>query len=116
MTSLGVSDLPPNKVANGSGLQSFIRIMCMATGASLTSTYWESATKENRENLVSIIDPPTTLSPMPGLSPESGLAAFSRAVDAQGVLLTTNDFYAIATVLILIFAGVILLPQLPQGP
>src|SRR3546814_2684062 len=56
MTSLGVSDLPPNKVANGSGLQSFIRIMCMATGASLTSTYWESATKENRANLVSIID------------------------------------------------------------
>src|SRR3546814_2620510 len=62
MTSLGVSDLPPNKVANGSGLQSFIRIMCMATGASLTSTYWESATKENRANLVSIIDPTMTRS------------------------------------------------------
>src|SRR3546814_11853850 len=82
MTSLGVSDLPPNKVANGSGLQSFIRIMCMATGASLTSPYWESATKENRANLVSIIDPKMTFSPLPGLSPESGLAAFPRAVVA----------------------------------
>ncbi|HEY9578911.1 DHA2 family efflux MFS transporter permease subunit [Sphingomonas histidinilytica] len=116
MTSLGVSDLPPNKVANGSGLQSFIRIMCMATGASLTSTYWESATKENRANLVSIIDPTMTFSPLPGLSPESGLAAFSRAVDAQAVMLATNDFYAMATILILIFAGVIWLAKRPKGP
>jgi hypothetical protein len=48
LTSLAVSDLPPEKVANGSGLQNFIRIMAMAVGASLTSTYWEHATKEIR--------------------------------------------------------------------
>src|SRR3546814_2487813 len=60
MTSLGVADLPPHKVANGSGLQSSIRIMCMATGASLTSTYSESATKENGEHLVSLIEPTMT--------------------------------------------------------
>ena len=52
LTSLAVSDLPPEKVANGSGLQNFIRIMAMAVGASLTSTYWENATKASRANLV----------------------------------------------------------------
>ena len=61
LTSLAVSDLPPEKVASGSGLQNFIRIMAMAVGASLTSTYWEHATKESRADLVSIIDPTTVL-------------------------------------------------------
>src|SRR3546814_6974335 len=88
--------------------------MCMATGASLTSTYWESATKENRANLVSIIDPTLTFSPLHGLSPESGLAAFSRAVAAHALTLATNDFYAMATILILLFAGVFWLAKRPQ--
>lgn len=116
LTSLAVSELPPEKVANGSGLQNFIRIMAMAVGASLTSTYWDNATTENRANLVSIIDPTMTLSPPAGLPPESGLAAFSRMVDLQAVMLATNDFYAMATILILVFAGVIWLAKRPNGP
>ncbi|MEK1891552.1 MAG: DHA2 family efflux MFS transporter permease subunit, partial [Phyllobacterium sp.] len=59
LTSFAVSDLPPEKVASGSGLQNFIRIMAMAVGASLTATYWEHATKESRADLVSIINPTT---------------------------------------------------------
>jgi MFS transporter, DHA2 family, multidrug resistance protein len=116
LTSLAVSDLPPEKVANGSGLQNFIRIMAMAVGASLTSTYWEDAIKENRANLVSIIDPATTLTPPSGLPADSGLAVFSKMVDAQAVMLATNDFYAMATILILIFAGVVWLAKRPKGP
>jgi DHA2 family multidrug resistance protein len=116
LTSLAVSDLPPDKVANGSGLQNFIRIMAMAVGASLTSTYWENATKASRANLVSIIDPTRTPSPPSGLPADAGLAAFSKTVDAQAVMLATNDFYAMATILILVFAGVIWLAKRPKGP
>ncbi|MBB4151531.1 DHA2 family efflux MFS transporter permease subunit [Sphingobium scionense] len=116
LTSLGVSELPPEKIANGSGLQNFIRIMAMAVGASLTSTYWENATKGNRAELVAIIDPTMTPAPLPGLQPGSGLAAFSRMVDMQAVMLATNDFYAMATILILIFAAVVWLAKRPKGP
>lgn len=116
LTSLAVSDLPPDRVANGSGLQNFIRIMAMAVGASLTATYWEHGTKENRADLVSIVDPATTLPPLPGLPADSTLAAFSKMVDAQAVMLATNDFYAMATILILIFTGVVWLTKRPQGP
>jgi DHA2 family multidrug resistance protein len=63
LTSLAVSDLPADKVASGSGLQNFIRIMSMAVGASLISTYWEHATKDSRANLVAIIDPTIEESP-----------------------------------------------------
>ena len=116
LTSLAVSDLPPEKVASGSGLQNFIRIMAMAVGASLTSTYWEHATKESRADLVSIIDPTTVLTTPSGLPDGSGLAMFSRMVDAQAVMLATNNFYAMATGLILIFAAVIWLAKRPKGP
>ncbi|MCF8476325.1 MAG: DHA2 family efflux MFS transporter permease subunit [Pseudolabrys sp.] len=116
LTSLAVSDLPPEKVANGSGLQNFIRVMAMAVGASLTSTYWEDATKEARANLVSIIDPTMTITPPAGLSADSALALFSKMVDAQAVMLATNDFYAMATILILVFAAAVWLAKRPKGP
>ncbi|CAN7211847.1 DHA2 family efflux MFS transporter permease subunit [Phenylobacterium sp. LjRoot225] len=116
LTSLGVADLPPERVAGGSGLQNFIRIMAMAVGASLTSTYWDHMIKANRANLVSVIDPMVGSTPPPGLPPEAGLPAFSRLVDAQAVMLATNDFYAMATILILVFAGVIWLAKRPTGP
>jgi DHA2 family multidrug resistance protein len=116
LTSLGVADLPPERVAAGSGLQNFIRIMAMAVGASLTSTYWDHMIKASRANLVADIDPMAGATAPPGLPPEAGLPAFSRLVDAQAVMLATNDFYAMATILILVFAGVIWLAKRPKGP
>lgn len=115
LTSLAVADLPPERVANASGLQNFIRIMAMAVGASLTVTYWENAAKVNRANLVAIVDP-ALAPPLDTLPPESALAAFSRMVDRQAVMLATNDFYAMATALMLVFAGVIWLARRPKGP
>ena len=111
LTSLAVSDLPADRVANGSGLQNFIRIMAMAVGASLTATYWEDAAKSSRANLVSIIDPAAVPAGAPG---DPGLAMFSRMVDQQAVMLATNDFYAMATILILVFAALIWLAKRPK--
>ena len=116
LTSLGVADLPPERVAAGSGLQNFIRIMAMAVGASLTSTYWDHMTKQSRANLVAVIDPLAGTNPPPGLPADAGGFAFSRLVDAQAVMLATNDFYAMATILMLLFAGVIWLAKRPKGP
>jgi DHA2 family multidrug resistance protein len=116
LTSLAVSDLPPEKVANASGLQNFIRIMTMAVGASLAVTYWENAAKASRADLVAIIDPATTLAAPSSLPASSVLALFSKMVDAQAVMLATNNFYAMATVLILVFAAVVWLAKRPKGP
>lgn len=48
LTSLGVSDLPPERIANGAGLQNFLRVLSMALGSSLTQTYWEHMSKASR--------------------------------------------------------------------
>ena len=116
LTSLGVADLPQERVAAGSGLQNFIRIMAMAVGASLTATYWDHMTKASRTNLVAAIGSSGAANAPPGLPADVSPAAFSRAVDAQSVMLATNDFYAMATILILLFAGVIWLAKRPKGP
>jgi MFS transporter, DHA2 family, multidrug resistance protein len=41
---------------------------------------------------------------------------FFKMVDSQAVMLATNDFYAMATILILIFAGVVWLAKRAKGP
>lgn len=121
LTSLGVSDLPPDRIAGGSGLQNFLRVLCMAIGSSLTQTYWEHMTKFNRAELVAAIDPSapaamgSQLTPA-GVPAESAIAMFSRLVDSQAIMLATNDFYQEATILMLASIGVIWLIKRPKGP
>ena len=121
LTSLGVSDLPGDKVTSGSGLQNFLRIMSSAVGASLTQTYWEHMTKFNRAELVGAMNPSNAgaIAESAGQllgSASSALALFSRQVDAQAVMLATNDFYALATVLMLGSIVVVWLIKRPKGP
>jgi DHA2 family multidrug resistance protein len=116
LTALGISDLPPEKTAGGAGLQNFLRVLSMAIGASVTETYWENATKINRANLVGIIDPTTHLQPPPNLPSSAAAPLLSNAVEAQGAMLATNDFYGWATILILVFAALIWLAKRPKGP
>lgn len=107
LTSLGVSDLPPERVASGAGLQNFLRVLSMAFGSSLTQTYWEHMAKTNRAELVAIIDPAV---------PSGSPAAFSRLVDGQAAMLATNDFYAWAAVLMIVSIGAVWLVRRPKGP
>jgi DHA2 family multidrug resistance protein len=116
LTALGVSDLPAAKAAGGSGLQNFLRVLSMAIGTSLTQTYWDNATKASRADLVAVIDPAARFQPPPNLPASAALPLFSRAVDGQAAMLATNDFYAWATFLILVFAALIWLAKKPKGP
>jgi len=99
LTSLGVSDLPPEKVTAGSVLQNFIRVMSMSIGGSLSQTYWEHAGKLNRAELVAMSDYSSVSA--------DALGQFSRLLDGQAVMLGTNDFYALACLLMLAFAALI---------
>jgi DHA2 family multidrug resistance protein len=121
LTSLGVSDLPADKIASGSGLQNFLRVLSMAVGSSLTQTYWEHAAKVNRSELVASIDPVAAHdiavnAVQAGIPSGSAPAFFSRLVDGQAVMLATNDFYAWTTVLMVASIGVVWLVKRPKGP
>lgn len=121
LTSLGVSDLPAEKVAGGSGLQNFLRVLSMAVGASLTQTYWDHMTKFSRAELVTAIDPFATLNVSSklahaGVSSQGAIAMFSRMVDSQAIMLATNDFYQSATILMLGSIAVVWFIKRPKGP
>jgi DHA2 family multidrug resistance protein len=121
LTSLGVSDLPPQKVASGAGLQNFIRIMSMAVGASLTQTYWEHMTQYDHAELVAVTDSNRLRSTIDMISGTVNGAAdptalLARLVDQQSVMLATNDFYALATLLMLGCIGVVWFIKRPKGP
>ena len=121
LTSLGVSDLPPERVAGGAGLQNFVRIMSMAIGASITQTYWEHTTRHSRAELVAAIDPTiaqelASKAGAIGFSPERARFLFSGLVDGQAVMLATNDFYAGATLLMLGLIPLIWIIRRPRAP
>lgn len=121
LTSLGVSDLSAEKIAGGSGLQNFLRVLCMAIGSSLTQTYWDHMTKFNRAELVAAINPfaPTDVNSklaLAGVPSQGATAMFSQMVDSQAVMLATNDFYQSATILMLASIAVVWLIKRPKGP
>jgi DHA2 family multidrug resistance protein len=121
LTSLGVSDLPDDKVTSGAGLQNFLRLMSSAVGASLTQTYWEHMERVNRVELVNAMNPSNIDAIAGGArqllgSATGAMALLSRQVDAQAVMLATNDFYAMATVLMLTSILVVWLIKRPKGP
>lgn len=120
LTSLGVSDLPPEKVTSGAGLQNFLRVLSMAFGSSLTQTYWEHMGKFNRAELVTAIDPGASATVAAnaahaGISSSGAAVLFSRMVDAQASMLATNNFYALATVLMVATIAVIWFAKRPKG-
>lgn len=120
LTSLGVSDLPPEKITNGAGLQNFLRVLSMAFGSSLTQTYWEHMGKFNRAELVTAIDPGASATvaasvAQAGIPSQNATVVFSRMVDAQASMLATNDFYALATVLMVATIAVVWFAKRPKG-
>ena len=121
LTSLGVSDLPPQKVASGAGLQNFIRIMSMAVGASLTQTFWEHMAQFDRSELVGAMDVTHVRATLDSITTAihgagDPNAVLNRLVDQQAVMLATNDFYALATVLMLCCIAVVWFIKRPKGP
>jgi MFS transporter, DHA2 family, multidrug resistance protein len=120
LSSLGVSDLPAEKIANGAGLQNFLRILCMAIGSSLTQTYWEHMAKFNRAELVTALNPgaPMTVASQvaqSGVAPRGATVLLSRMLDGQAFMLATNDFYALATLLMVVSIGVVWFVRRPTG-
>ncbi|QDF28677.1 DHA2 family efflux MFS transporter permease subunit [Halarcobacter anaerophilus] len=106
LTSLGISELKPEQITSGSGLQNFLRIMSMAIGSSLSQTYWEHMTKLNRVellNMESYNEKIQLLQNEIDISSQAAYQYFSNMIENQAVMLATNDFYANSTILILLF-------------
>ncbi|WP_263264565.1 DHA2 family efflux MFS transporter permease subunit [Pseudomonas sp. RIT-PI-S] len=115
--SILLSDLPPQQIADGSGLATFLRTLGGSFAASLTTWIWIRRANQHHAYLsenISVYDPTTqqTLQQLGGATDRS-YAQLEQMVTAQAYMLSTVDYF---TLLGWIFAGLILLVWLAKPP
>jgi DHA2 family multidrug resistance protein len=110
LVGVALGDLRRDQIANGSGLNNFLRITAGGFATSIATTLWESRAALHHAQLVEHLAPgdPTTASTL-GLLERMGLSAteryafLERMVNQQAFTLSALDlFYASAIVLVLL--------------
>lgn len=115
--SILLSDLPPQQIADGSGLATFLRTLGGSFAASLTTWIWIRRADQHHAYLtesVSSYDPITrhTLEQLGGPSSQA-YSQLDQMVTAQAYMMSTVDYF---TLMGWIFAGLILLVCLAKPP
>ena len=115
--SILLSDLPPNQIADGSGLATFLRTLGGSFAASLTTWIWIHRAEQHHAYLTESVTPydPATqhaLEQLGGAGPQA-YAQLEQVVNAQAYMLSTVDYFHM---LGWIFAGLIVLVCLAKPP
>lgn len=115
--SILLSDLPPQQIADGSGLATFLRTLGGSFAASLTTWIWIRRADQHHAYLtesISTYDPITrhALEQMGGSTPQA-YARMEQMVNSQAYMLSTVDYF---TLMGWIFAGLVLLVWLAKPP
>ena len=121
LISLTLADIAPAETANASGLQSFIRTMATAVAISVATTQWENSAVSGHDRIMAGI--------RPGGAMDAALAAarlhqvkplrleslMDHLVQAQSVMLATNDIFIAASLLFLLCGLLVWLIPRPKG-
>jgi len=115
--SILLSDLPPQQIADGSGLATFLRTLGGSFAASLTTWIWIRRADQHHAYLsehISQYDPATrhTLEQLGGASPQS-YAQLEQILNGQAYMMSTVDYF---TLMGWVFAGLILLVWFAKPP
>ncbi|MGA7949887.1 MAG: DHA2 family efflux MFS transporter permease subunit [Thiobacillaceae bacterium] len=121
LTSLTLSDLPPNMMASATGLSNFSRILAGSFGTSLSITLWDRRASYHHSVLaahVSGLDPASlnflaALKPL-SLSQSADAALINTVVNQQAVMLATNDMFWLAGIFFAALMGLVWLAQPPR--
>ncbi len=108
LMTLGTAALPPDEVANGAGLISFVRTTAGAFAVSITTTSWEDASDTARVQILNqgggFDGAVATLQGL-GLTADQALRQFEGIVQSQAVMVATDRLF-------LIIAGVLFVASL----
>lgn len=115
--SILLSDLPPQQIADGSGLATFLRTLGGSFAASLTTWIWIRRADQHHAYLsehISQFDPATrhTLEQLGGASPQN-YAQLEQILNGQAYMMSTVDYFTLMT---WVFAGLILLVWFAKPP
>lgn len=115
--SILLSDLPPDQIADGSGLATFLRTLGGSFAASLTTWIWIRRADVHHAYMgesISAYDPITreTINQMGGASLET-YTQLDRIVTSQAYMMSTVDYF---TLMGWVFMGLVLLVWLAKPP
>lgn len=118
LMSLGTGSLPPDEVASGAGLISFIRTMAGAVGVSIVTTTWDEAGERARVGILNQgggFDAAIAQMQAAGMTFQQAVAQFEGLVQRQAVMVGTDRlFLAIAAVLFVAGMSIWVAPK-PKG-
>ena len=117
--SILLSDLPPDQIADGSGLATFLRTLGGSFAASLTTWIWDRRATLHHAHLtesLSTYDPATrdALELLGGAN-QHGAAMLDRLVESQAYMLSTVEYFTLLGWLFLTLLAVICLAKPPFG-
>jgi DHA2 family multidrug resistance protein len=98
--SLMLANITPDRMAAASGLSNFLRTAGAAMGTAISVTTWEHLASGHRARLVENVNAYSNASlrsmetlQASGLTSEQAYAVLDRSINAQSLMLATNDFF-----------------------
>lgn len=104
LSALALSSVEPNEIASAAGLMNFLRTLSGAFAASIVTSAWSDHAAINRSELISSMQP----------HPEVPVVILNQMVDAQSIMLATNQLFLLASVVLMFAASVIWLAPKPN--
>lgn len=97
LNTIALSNVDPEEMASAAGLMSFVRTIGGAIGASLSATIWDEHAKTARSEMVSNLNPESSINALTGqgFSYESAIATISNLVDKESLTMAADHVFLV---------------------
>lgn len=116
LTGLALASVNEEETASAAGLMSFCRTVSGAFATSLVNTGWENKTAYNHAELAGLTDQSGAVSQLlsqSGMAPDQVLGTMANTLQAQSVMLATNQIFMLAGLAFILAASAIWLAPRP---
>ncbi|WP_174874383.1 DHA2 family efflux MFS transporter permease subunit [Vogesella oryzae] len=115
LTGLAMASVNPEEMASAAGLMSFMRTLSGAFATSLVTTAWDDKASYYHAELTAVVDSSQqALQQLGGGSIEAGKSQLAQLVQAQSIMLSTNELFWLSSLSFVAAACVIWLAPKPS--
>jgi DHA2 family multidrug resistance protein len=94
LTGLAMASVEPEEMASAAGLMSFMRTLAGAFATSIVTTAWDDKASHYHAELTALVDStPQALQQLGNGSIEAGREQLSQLIQAQSIMLSTNELF-----------------------
>jgi DHA2 family multidrug resistance protein len=94
LTGLAMASVAPEEMASAAGLMSFMRTLSGAFATSIVTTAWDDKASHYHAELTALVDStPQALQQLGNGSIDAGREQLSQLIQAQSIMLSTNELF-----------------------